>query len=302
MGGTTFAILSFEGPDVYSHAGGLGTRVTELSKALAGIGYETHLFFVGDPKLPSNESHLGGKLQMHRWCQWISQHHPNGVYDGEEGKLFDWDTTLPLWLESEFIAPRIAAGESVVFMAEEWQTTGTVIRLNEIIQRRGWQANAHILWNANNLYSFDRIDWDRLKQSATITTVSRYMKQVMVNHGVDARVIPNGIPEAWTQAVSRSTLLLLSNLLRDRLTLVKVARWDPDKQWDVAVDATVEMKRRGLHPLFLARGGYSKFESAIIARAIDKGLNVAFVEEAGEGVETLVDSLRPEVGADMIVM
>ena len=46
---TTFIILSFEGPDVYSQAGGLGVRVKELSRALAERGFETHLFFVGDP-------------------------------------------------------------------------------------------------------------------------------------------------------------------------------------------------------------------------------------------------------------
>ena len=31
---TLFVMLCFEGPDVYSTAGGLGTRVTELSEAL----------------------------------------------------------------------------------------------------------------------------------------------------------------------------------------------------------------------------------------------------------------------------
>src|SRR3990167_8295723 len=40
----SFVLLSFEGPDRYSRAGGLGSRVTELSRALAGMGFETHLF------------------------------------------------------------------------------------------------------------------------------------------------------------------------------------------------------------------------------------------------------------------
>src|SRR5207248_11793841 len=71
---TTFIILSFEGPDVYSQAGGLGVRVKELSRALAERGYETHLFFVGVPTLPAGESALDGRLRLHRWSQWISQY------------------------------------------------------------------------------------------------------------------------------------------------------------------------------------------------------------------------------------
>ncbi len=50
---TVFVILSFEGPDVYSQAGGLGVRVRGLSRTLAHLGYETHLFFIGDPELSS---------------------------------------------------------------------------------------------------------------------------------------------------------------------------------------------------------------------------------------------------------
>ena len=90
VNGVTFVILSFEGPDPYSHAGGLGTRVSELSRALASNGFETRLFFIGDPHLPGHESTMDGRLQLHRWCQWISRYHPGGVYDGEEGKRQDY--------------------------------------------------------------------------------------------------------------------------------------------------------------------------------------------------------------------
>lgn len=71
---TTFVILSFEGIDSYSLAGGLGVRVTHLSHALAKAGYATHLFFVGDPYLKGEEISTGGKLFLHRWCQWISRY------------------------------------------------------------------------------------------------------------------------------------------------------------------------------------------------------------------------------------
>jgi hypothetical protein len=54
---TVFAILSFEGPDVYSQAGGLGVRVKGLSRTLAQLGYQAYLYFCGDPDLPGEESH-----------------------------------------------------------------------------------------------------------------------------------------------------------------------------------------------------------------------------------------------------
>ena len=44
-----FHLLSFEGPDEYARAGGIASRITGLSEALAAAGFETHLWCVGDP-------------------------------------------------------------------------------------------------------------------------------------------------------------------------------------------------------------------------------------------------------------
>jgi hypothetical protein len=52
---TQFHILTFEGPDGYARAGGIATRITGLSEALAEVGFETHLWFAGDPHLPGHE-------------------------------------------------------------------------------------------------------------------------------------------------------------------------------------------------------------------------------------------------------
>ena len=73
---TTFILVSFEGPDRYSLAGGLGVRVAELSRALADAGHQTHVLFVGDPFRPAVEVTGGGRLVLHRWCQWLSKHYP----------------------------------------------------------------------------------------------------------------------------------------------------------------------------------------------------------------------------------
>ena len=65
---TIFLTISFEGPDQYSKAGGLGVRVAELSESLAENGYETHLLFVGDPGMPAEEDLCDGRLHLHRWA------------------------------------------------------------------------------------------------------------------------------------------------------------------------------------------------------------------------------------------
>lgn len=300
MRDTTFVILSFEGPDRYSRAGGLGSRVTELSQALAALGFETHLFFIGDPDLPGYELLPGGRLFLHRWCQWISRHHPCGVYDGEEGKLNDWNRSLPGWLERELIGPKVARGESVVVMAEEWQTVNSVIALSETVAKHGWERSVHLLWNANNTFSFNRIDWSRLKEAATVTTVSRFMKHVMWDLGVDAWVVPNGISSRWLEPVRPSQAL--ARMFKERTSVVKVARFDPDKRWHMAVGAVSEMKRRGMAPLFLARGGLEAHGEEVMSAALDEGLNVREVQWTGSGPEPFLEAIRPALEADMVVL
>ena len=76
-----YHVLSFEGPDDYSRAGGLATRVEGLTATLAQVGIEAHLWFLGEPDLPARESQ--GRQHLHRWSQWVSRLHPGGVYDGE---------------------------------------------------------------------------------------------------------------------------------------------------------------------------------------------------------------------------
>jgi glycosyltransferase involved in cell wall biosynthesis len=214
----------------------------------------------------------------------------------------DWGRSLPSWLEKELLEPRISSGGSVVVLAEEWQTAGSILALHEIVVRRGWQDCIRLLWNANNTYSFHRIDWRRLGEAATITTVSRYMKHAMWRVGVDALVIPNGVPDRWLQPLDREAGRSLSQLLRGRLALVKVARWDPDKRWHMAVDAVVQAKRLGLRPLFLARGGVEDHQHEVLAGAARQGLGLAYARWTGQDVGALVDAIRPALAADMVVL
>ncbi len=276
-----FVLLSFEGPDAYSRAGGLGARVSGLAWALAEEGYETHLFFVGAPDLPGHEIACGGKLHLHRWCQWISRYHPGGVYDGEDGKLHDWNRSLAPWLEGELLPRFVEAHRPVVVIGEEWQTSASIVRMSSRARERGWLGQMRFFWNANNSFGFDRVPWPELSQAATITTVSRFMKHEMWKFGVDARVIPNGIAMEWLQPSDRKVVQALRRLAGGRLLLAKVARWDPDKRWLMAIDAIGELKARGLRPFLVARGGVEAHGREVIARALALGLRPAFVDCGG---------------------
>src|ERR1051325_7477743 len=109
-----FIIVSFEGPDAYSQAGGLGVRVTGLAHTLADLGYETRVFFIGDPSLPGEERQVGGRLTLHRWAQWVSAYHPAGVYDGEYDKVNEVNASLPAYLTDRVIKPALASGRLVI--------------------------------------------------------------------------------------------------------------------------------------------------------------------------------------------
>jgi glycosyltransferase involved in cell wall biosynthesis len=250
---TQFHLLSFEGPDPYARAGGLASRVDGLSRALVSLGFEVHLWFVGDPDLPGREERDG--LWLHRWCQWLSRHHPHGVYDGEEPKHLDYTASLAPELLKHVLLPHLAAGGDAVVLAEEWQTAAAVLELDRLLRRAGLRERVTLLWNANNVFGFDRIAWSDLSRAAAVTTVSRMMRLRMEPTGVPVLVVPNGLPpEAFTRP-DRGLVARLRAQLRGRLLLAKVARWDPDKAWFSAVRGTLVLKEAGLRPLLVARGG-----------------------------------------------
>ena len=141
-----FVLVSFEGPDPYSLAGGLGVRVREFSRAAASLGFTTTLAFVGDPDLPASEERDGVRLL--RWCQPVSRHHPVGVYQGEEAKVADLEGSLPAHLVEAVIGPAVDRGRLVAVMTEEWQTAGFTQVLSDELYRRGLRDRCVMLWNA----------------------------------------------------------------------------------------------------------------------------------------------------------
>ena len=297
-----FMLLSFEGPDAYSRAGGLGARVSGLAGALAEEGYETHLFFIGSPELPGHEIGCGGKLHLHRWCRWISRYHTGGVYDGEEGKLNDWNRSLPAWLEEQLLPALIHTHRPVVVIGEEWHTSWSIVRLSRRAADRGWGEHMRFFWNANNTFGFERVPWRELNEAATITTVSRFMKHQMWGVGVDACVIPNGIAVQWLKPCDHKSVNALKRLAGGRLLLAKVARWDPDKRWLMALDAVGDLKVRGLQPLFVARGGIEAHGREVIARAAALGLAASFVTCGDSSAAALCRAIGTAQPGDIVFL
>jgi len=293
-----FHILSSEGPDLYSRAGGLATRVTGLGDTLSALGFETHVWFVGDPSLPGHERR--DDLHLHRWSQWVSRHHPDGVYDGELGKQADYGASLPPYLATHVIEPYVRRGGRAVVLAEEWQTVNAVLHLHWLLRWAGIRERVSLLWNANNTFGFEQIPWHQLGEAAEITTVSRYMKHRMHEVGVDPRVVPNGLgPDAFDRP-DRGAVAALRGRFRDRTVLTKMARWDPDKRWIETVDIVSEMKRQGWRPLLLARGGSEPHGQEVLRAAGDRGLSVVDRTWSGAGSKGLLGALQDVGDADVV--
>lgn len=301
-----FIVVSFEGPDPYSQAGGLGVRVTGLVETLAEMDYETHLFFIGDPGLHGEESARDGRLVLHRWAQWISANCPRGVYDGELGKVADVSSALPAYLAERILAPAVASGQTPIVLCEEWQTAECACRLSDLLVALGIRSRVVLAWNANNPYGFDRIDWRRLAQSATITTISRHMRSIIRACGVDARVIPNGLPGEAFETVPRTHIAHVRAVVGDRPDiglLFKMARWEREKGWTQALDAVARTRshdsNRERTPVLIARsGGPSRAGGGLEQEARARGLRVQSFDAEHAFLDGLADVVR--AGADVV--
>ncbi|HEY8745012.1 MAG TPA: glycosyltransferase, partial [Chloroflexota bacterium] len=240
-------------------------------------GYRTHLFFVGDPDLPGEEVLEGGRLIYHRWCQWLSRMYPSGVYDGEDAKLRDFGHSVPSYITREIVAPAAAAGRVVAVLAEEWQTADATSTLSDHLHAAGLRQHAVLFWNANNIFGFDRINWGRLGYTATLTTVSRYMKHFMWRLGINPLVIPNGIPARLLGPVDSDLVARLRHMYAGSLLLFKIGRFDPDKRWMMAVEAAARLRERGQRVAFPLRGGIEPHGADVLAYAYSRGLRVVDV-------------------------
>jgi glycosyltransferase involved in cell wall biosynthesis len=189
-----------------------------------------------------------------------------------------------------------------VVIAEEWQTSWSMVELGARTRRQGWDGDVRLFWNANNIFGFERVPWRALNESATITTVSRFMKHEMWRYGIDARVLPNGIAAEWLMPFDRRAVGALKQAADGRVLLAKVARWDPDKRWLMAVDAVRELKERGLSPLLVARGGLEQHGQEVMSRAQSHDLVPRFVSCQDDSPPALCVALAESAHCDIVVI
>jgi glycosyltransferase involved in cell wall biosynthesis len=297
-----FILVSFEGPDPYSQAGGLGVRMTGLAHSLVDLDYETHQFFIGDPDLPPLQVGADGRLSLHRWSQWISANCRGGVYDGEAGKVHDWTTSLPPYLVDDILVPAIYSGRLPIVMFEEWQTAECACRVSDALHALGVRDRVQISWNANHSYGFERINWPRLSASVTITTVSRHMRSIVRACGTDARVVPNGIPSTALAPVGRRDVAALRSSIAERAgagLFFKMARWERDKGWTQALDAVAQARTADRPFMLVARaGGPTGLGGELESEAGKRHLNVVQLHSERDFLGDVAEAVRSD--ADVI--
>jgi glycosyltransferase involved in cell wall biosynthesis len=283
------AILAFEGPDRYASIGGLGTRVSQMATALGAIGCVVDLIFVGDPAAQAVETK--GNVTLRRWSQWISAHFPRNAYDGEREKIADWESSLPGFVVDQIVVPTAASNERTLVICEEWQTAGVAIAIDQLARLRGVRNTFTMLWNANNTYGWENVNFPALQAAAGITAVSKYMKFELARYGVPSLVIPNGIETRLLSGADPKLLAEMKQALAGRPTLVKVGRFDPDKNWLQAVDALAELHASGINARLIVRGGRDPYADVVFARAHERGLNVERIGYEGSDGHKVIDGI-----------
>lgn len=293
-----FVVLSFEGPDLYSLVGGLGVRVTELTRMMCEMGYSTRLFFVGDPEEPDYQVE-NGRLHYHRWSRWLSRRYPNGVYHGEVAKVEDYQKSLPEFLVNHVIAANAKAGVLTVVLGEDWHTASAMSRTAELLKTEQLTNHALLFWNANNVFGFEAIDFPRLSSATQLLTISRYMKERMKSLKLDTQVVGNGIPPRFWSRVDRQTGSEIKEIFPDTL-LTKVGRYHTDKRWLMAVESMKRMQEMGMSPTMLVRGGREEHGERVKQKALELGLKWATISPPSSDEATVLQALNEHKGADIV--
>jgi glycosyltransferase involved in cell wall biosynthesis len=291
-------MVSMEGPDQYSQAGGLGVRAREFCRATAALGFRTTLVFVGDPSRPAEESVDGVRLV--RWAQDISRRHPSGVYQGEAEKLALLNASLPMHLVDAVVAPAVTEGRIVALLFEEWHTAQACILTSDLLHARQLRDRCVILWNANNVFGFENVPWGRLSYVSTLTTVSRYMKHLMRDQDVDPVVIYNGIPESALQPVDGAAVQAIRTAAGTPCLAFKIGRFSPDKRWVQAIEGIAELRAGGVPARLLMRGGIEPYGGEVLAHARRLSLDVAAWQQPVEDAAGIALALRETARAAVV--
>jgi glycosyltransferase involved in cell wall biosynthesis len=117
------------------------------------------------------------------------------------------------------------------------------------------------------------------------------MKQAMWTTGLNPVVVPNGIPKILLNRIDTNISAQFRKGIGSELILAKIARWDPDKRWNMAVEATARLKARGLKTTLIARGGMEGYGEEVIYNAHSLGLRIKDVYTQKEDLEGYLSAI-----------
>jgi glycosyltransferase involved in cell wall biosynthesis len=157
-----------------------------------------------------------------------------------------------------------------------------------------------LLWNANNTFSFHRINWGRLSYVSALLTVSKYMKHIMWGIGQNPLVVPNGVPERYFTPADAASATKLRRAFEGGPLLFKIGRFDPDKRWMMAIEAVARLKERGAQPRIIVRGGIEPHGGAVLGHAAARGLRVRDVWLPEGNVQGEIDAVIGAADEDVI--
>jgi glycosyltransferase involved in cell wall biosynthesis len=130
------------------------------------------------------------------------------------------------------------------------------------------------------------------------------MRSIIRARGIDALVIPNGIPHRLTLPVGRAEVNQVRASFDGTPFFFKMARWGQDKGWSQALDAMRLLRARRRRTMLVARsGGPAGGASPLDEEARDRGLRVMSVDApddlrraASEGARRDVDVISLRFG------
>jgi glycosyltransferase involved in cell wall biosynthesis len=185
-------------------------------------------------------------------------------------------------------------------LCEEWHTAWFCRSLSDRLHALDLRKHTVLLWNANNTFGFEAIDWPILDFVAAITTVSKYMKHLMWPYDVNPVVIPNGIPEGALAPVDMSAAKAIRAAAGTPCLAFKIGRFSPDKRWTQAIAAIAEVRAEGLPARMLIRGGMEPYGGTVLSFAAERGLAVTDWHEPVADAGGIVRALTETDGAPII--
>jgi glycosyltransferase involved in cell wall biosynthesis len=129
------------------------------------------------------------------------------------------------------------------------------------------------------------------------------MKQLLRQQwGVQSLVLPNGLEADALISPPREAVAAFRRRTQQRTVISKVARWDPDKRWMLAVDTVGLMKQYNWQPLFIARGGVEAHEADVLHAATQAGLRITERTLPLSGAHGLLQALEGVTETDIMLL